>query len=279
MTTHTGLPGALSATSSTLIDRSVRLTRRNVDTLVRVRSLLPLLMMSLFVYVFGGAIDTGTRTSTTWCPGDPAVTTGYGASNTAMAVADDMTTGMIDRFRSLPIRGVAVLTGHVTASVARNAVSTAIVVARRARDRLPPDRDRRRMARRDRSAAALRDRAVVARRGARRDREDGRVGERAELLHAVPALPEQRVRAAETMPSFLRRDQRAPADHAGDRDRARLPDRYADRQQRLDRARLVRRAARLLDDSRECALPSSYGSLSTPRTAPPECLPMDRWAR
>jgi ABC-2 type transport system permease protein len=45
-----------------------------------------------------------------------------------MAVADDMTTGMIDRLRSLPIRSFAVLAGHVTASIARNAVSTAIVV-------------------------------------------------------------------------------------------------------------------------------------------------------
>jgi ABC-2 type transport system permease protein len=45
-----------------------------------------------------------------------------------MSVADDMTSGMIDRLRSLPIRSSAVLVGHVTASVARNALATTIVI-------------------------------------------------------------------------------------------------------------------------------------------------------
>lgn len=123
---HQGIGAALSDTA-TMIDRSVRLSRRNVDTLF-VSILLPLLMMALFVYVFGGAIDTGTEYINYVVPGILLLTTGYGASNTAMAVADDMTSGMIDRLRSLPIRSFAVLTGHVTASVARNAASTAIVV-------------------------------------------------------------------------------------------------------------------------------------------------------
>lgn len=124
--THHGFAAAVSDVA-TMIDRSVRLTRRNVDTLF-VSILLPLLMMALFVYVFGGAIDTGTQYINYVVPGILLLTSGYGASNTAMAVADDMTTGMIDRLRSLPIRSFAVLTGHVTASVARNAVSTTVVV-------------------------------------------------------------------------------------------------------------------------------------------------------
>jgi ABC-2 type transport system permease protein len=123
---HDGF-GAAVSDAATMIDRSVRLTRRNVDTLF-VSILLPLLMMSLFVYVFGGAIETGTQYITYVVPGILLLTTGYGASNTAMAVADDMNSGMIDRLRSLPIRSFAVLTGHVTASVARNAISTAIVI-------------------------------------------------------------------------------------------------------------------------------------------------------
>ncbi|MFI6677832.1 ABC transporter permease [Kribbella sp. NPDC050470] len=121
--------GAAAAVSDvvTMIDRSVRLMRRNVDTLF-VSILLPMLMMALFVYVFGGAINTGTEYINYVVPGILLLTTGYGASNTAMAVADDMTSGMIDRLRSLPIRSFAVLTGHVTASIARNSVSTAIVI-------------------------------------------------------------------------------------------------------------------------------------------------------
>jgi ABC transporter DrrB family efflux protein len=123
---HQGAGAALSD-AVTMIDRSVRLMRRNVDTLF-VSILLPLLMMALFVYVFGGAISTGTEYINYVVPGILLLTTGYGASNTAMAVADDMNSGMIDRLRSLPIRSFAVLTGHVTASIARNAVSTAIVI-------------------------------------------------------------------------------------------------------------------------------------------------------
>ncbi|GAA1603708.1 multidrug efflux ABC transporter permease LieB [Kribbella hippodromi] len=110
-----------------MIDRSVRLARRNVDTLFA-SILLPLLMMALFVYVFGGAINTGTEYVNYVVPGILLLTTGYGAASTAMVVADDMNTGMIDRLRSLPIRSFAVLTGHVVASVARNAASTAIVI-------------------------------------------------------------------------------------------------------------------------------------------------------
>jgi ABC-2 type transport system permease protein len=111
----------------TMVDRSVRLTRRNVDTLLT-SVLLPVMIMVMFVYVFGGAIQTGTDYVTYVVPGIILLCTGYGAANTAMAVASDMTSGMIDRLRSLPIRSSAVLTGHVTASVARNAVSTALVV-------------------------------------------------------------------------------------------------------------------------------------------------------
>jgi len=115
------------ADSMTMIGRSIRLGRRNVDTLI-MSIVLPLLMMALFVYVFGGAIDTGTQYINYVVPGIILLCTGYGAASTAMSVADDMNSGMIDRLRSMPIRSFAVLTGHVTASVARNALSTTIVV-------------------------------------------------------------------------------------------------------------------------------------------------------
>ncbi|WP_344220624.1 ABC transporter permease [Kribbella sancticallisti] len=123
---HDGF-GAAVSDAITMMDRSIRLTRRNSETLI-MSVVLPLLMMALFVYVFGGAIDTGTQYINYVVPGILLLTTGYGAANTAMAVADDMTSGMIDRLRSLPIRSSAVLAGHVTASVARNALSTAIVI-------------------------------------------------------------------------------------------------------------------------------------------------------
>ena len=123
---HQGVAAAFSD-AVTMMDRSVRLARRNIDTLF-VSILLPLLMMALFVYVFGGAINTGTEYINYVVPGILLLTTGYGATSTAMVVADDMHRGMIDRLRSLPITTSAVLTGHVAGSVARNAFSTAIVV-------------------------------------------------------------------------------------------------------------------------------------------------------
>jgi ABC-2 type transport system permease protein len=124
--THGGFANAVSD-SLTMVGRCIRLSRRNLDTLI-MSIVLPLMMMALFVYVFGGAINTGTQYINYVVPGIILLCTGYGASATAMSVANDMEKGMIDRMRSLPIRSFALLTGHVTASVTRNATSTTIVI-------------------------------------------------------------------------------------------------------------------------------------------------------
>lgn len=110
-----------------LVGRCVRLTRRDVDSLV-MAIVLPLVLMALFVYVFGGAITTGTDYVDYVVPGIVLLCTGYGAAATAMAVAADMAGGMTDRLRSLPIAGWSVLAGHVVASAVRNALSTVVVV-------------------------------------------------------------------------------------------------------------------------------------------------------
>lgn len=123
---HGGVRNALSD-SLTMIGRSIRLVRRNPDTLL-MSIVLPLMLMALFVYVFGGAIDTGGAYLNYVVPGIIVLCTGYGAASTAMSVADDMTSGVIDRLRSMPIRTFAVLTGHVVASSARNALSTTIII-------------------------------------------------------------------------------------------------------------------------------------------------------
>ncbi|WP_103380925.1 ABC transporter permease [Pseudonocardia dioxanivorans] len=129
MTAALPSPSAVSlSATSTMIGRSIRLTRRNVDTMIMSVVLPLLMMMAMFVYVFGGAIHTGTAYVTYVVPGTILLCAGYGAASTAMAVADDMNGGMIDRLRSMPVRASAVLTGHVVASVARNAVATTVVV-------------------------------------------------------------------------------------------------------------------------------------------------------
>src|SRR5690242_15365305 len=112
---------------ATMIGRSLRMSRRNVDSLLT-SLMLPVMLMLLFVYLFGGAINTGTKYVTYVVPGVLLLCAGFGASMTAVTVSNDMTSGIIDRFRSLNIGGTAVLAGHVLASVARNLVSTALVL-------------------------------------------------------------------------------------------------------------------------------------------------------
>jgi ABC-2 type transport system permease protein len=107
--------------------RSLRLSRRNVEALIS-SVMLPIMLMLLFVYLFGGALDTGTRYVTYVVPGVLLLCASYGASLTAVAVTTDMTGGIIDRFRSMDVGGVSFLAGHVVASLARNAVSTVVVL-------------------------------------------------------------------------------------------------------------------------------------------------------
>ncbi|WP_329793093.1 ABC transporter permease [Lentzea sp. DG1S-22] len=113
--------------ATTMVGRSIRLSRRNLDTAI-MAVVLPVLMMALFVYVFGGAISSVQSYVDYVVPGIVVLCTGYGATSTAMPVADDMHKGVVDRFRSMPISGFSVLTGHVVASVARNALATFAVV-------------------------------------------------------------------------------------------------------------------------------------------------------
>jgi len=87
------------------------------------------LLMLMFTFVFGGAIDSTGDYVTYVVPGIILLCAGFGASSTAVDVATDMQSGIIDRFRTMQIRSWAVLTGHVVASLVRNLVATGIVIA------------------------------------------------------------------------------------------------------------------------------------------------------
>lgn len=112
----------------TMTARSFRLTRRQVDSLVTALAL-PVVLMLLFVGLFGGAIRTGTGTSyvTYVLPAVLLLCAGYGAAITAVSVSQDVTGGIIDRFRSMDVRGPAIMAGHIAASLARNVASTILV--------------------------------------------------------------------------------------------------------------------------------------------------------
>jgi ABC-2 type transport system permease protein len=113
--------------SAAMVGRSVRHTVRNLESLL-MSVILPVLLMLMFVYVFGGAIDPNGNYANYVVPGIILLCTGYGAASTAVDVAQDMAEGVVDRFRSMPIHSSAVLTGHVVASVARNTLATVLVI-------------------------------------------------------------------------------------------------------------------------------------------------------
>lgn len=112
----------------TMIGRSTRLSRRNLDALLT-SVMLPILILLLFVYLFGGAIRTGHEHYVDYAvPGLLLLCTGFVSAMTAISVSEDMQEGIVDRFRSMDVGGAAVLTGHVVASVLRNAVSATLLI-------------------------------------------------------------------------------------------------------------------------------------------------------
>lgn len=110
------------------VGRSLRHSLRDGESLL-MAVLLPVMLMLMFTWVFGGAIDPSGDYVDYVVPGIILTCAGFGASSTAVYVANDMRTGIIDRFRTMPLRANAVLTGHVVASLLRNLVATAIVIA------------------------------------------------------------------------------------------------------------------------------------------------------
>lgn len=90
--------------------------------------LLPVMLMLMFTFVFGGAIDPGGDYVQYVVPGIILLCAGFGAASTAVYVARDLQTGIIDRFRTMPLRSGAVLTGHVVSSLVRNLIATGTVI-------------------------------------------------------------------------------------------------------------------------------------------------------
>ncbi len=111
----------------TMAGRCIRLSMRQIDALLT-SLLLPVLLMLIFVYLFGGAIETGTDYVTYVVPGVILLCAGFGSATTAVTVSQDMSGGIVDRLRSMDVGGPAVLAGHVAASVVRNAASALLVL-------------------------------------------------------------------------------------------------------------------------------------------------------
>jgi ABC-2 type transport system permease protein len=135
----------MSALAYTFID-SRTLLRRNLRRLQRYPSMtvlligMPIVFLLLFVYVFGGQLEHGLSDALAGghsgragylnyvTPGILLMTIAATVQGTAIVVAMDMTTGIIDRFRTMAIARAAVLTGHVLASLIQTLISLAIVL-------------------------------------------------------------------------------------------------------------------------------------------------------
>ncbi|MEU7768653.1 ABC transporter permease [Nocardia sp. NPDC049190] len=91
--------------------------------------LMPIIIMLMFVYMFGDAFDVGVDYIDYATPGLILLAVCYGLGATATAVNSDMTNGIINRFKVMDVSRGAVLTGHVVASVLTNLVAIAALVA------------------------------------------------------------------------------------------------------------------------------------------------------
>ena len=127
MTTTTATPRPL-LDIDVMVRRELRRAVRSFDMLITALAL-PVLIMLVFVIVFGGAAEHDGNYITYVVPAILILCAGFGSAITAVTVAKDMKEGIIDRFRTMPIFGGSVLVGHVVASVLRNLCSGAIVVA------------------------------------------------------------------------------------------------------------------------------------------------------
>ncbi|MEU2913035.1 ABC transporter permease [Streptomyces massasporeus] len=111
-----------------LTGRSLRHVTRSMDTIITT-VITPIAMMLMFVYVFGGAIDTGTTSYVNYMlPGILLITIASGISYTAYRLFVDMKSGIFERFRSMPITRSGVLWAHVLTSMVANLISLVIVV-------------------------------------------------------------------------------------------------------------------------------------------------------
>ena len=114
--------------TAVLLGRSLRHITRSLDTIITT-TIMPIAFMLLFVYVFGGAIRSGSGPYVDYLlPGILLITIASGISYTAFRLFLDMKSGIFERFQSLPISRSSVLWAHVLTSVVANMISIAVVV-------------------------------------------------------------------------------------------------------------------------------------------------------
>jgi len=111
-----------------MLGRSMRHIFRSLDTIITV-TLMPIAFMLLFVYVFGGAIHTGTDNYVNYLlPGILLIAIASGIAYTSYRLFMDMQRGIFERFHSMPMARSAPLWGHVLTSLVSNAISVVVII-------------------------------------------------------------------------------------------------------------------------------------------------------
>jgi ABC-2 type transport system permease protein len=114
---------------------SMIMLRRNFKHIVRNPTavfngaLMPVVIMLMFVYVFGSAFNVGEHYVKYATPGMILLAITYGLSGTAVSVSSDMAKGIINRFKVMNVSRGAVLTGHVVATVLSSSIAIAVIIA------------------------------------------------------------------------------------------------------------------------------------------------------
>ncbi len=124
------MPNHVFGDTAVLTGRSLRHITRSPDTIITT-AIMPIAFMLLFVYVFGGAIDTGSGSDSYvnyLLPGILLITIATGISYTAFRLFLDMKGGIFERFQSMPIARPSVLWAHVLTSLVANLISLVVVV-------------------------------------------------------------------------------------------------------------------------------------------------------
>jgi ABC-2 type transport system permease protein len=122
MTTH------FFGDTAVLTGRSLRHITRSLDTIITT-TITPIALMLLFVYVFGGAINSGSDQYVNYLlPGILLITIASSISYTAFRLFTDMQSGIFERFQSMPIARSAVLWAHVLTSLVASLISVVVVV-------------------------------------------------------------------------------------------------------------------------------------------------------
>jgi ABC-2 type transport system permease protein len=124
------------------VSDAATMLRRSIRHMLRYPSLtffvvgIPVVLMLLFVYVFGGTMGAGLGGASSGraeylryvVPGIIVLTVATAAQGTAISIAMDMTEGIIARFRTMAIARSSVLTGHVLGSLIQSMLGVAVVI-------------------------------------------------------------------------------------------------------------------------------------------------------